>query len=48
MLITMLLLHEVMNFIVMAIKHKQFKSGNKRKRTRRDVTEGKDLSHEAV
>ena len=48
MLITMLLLHEVMNFIVMSIKHKRFKSGHKRKRTRRDVTEGKDLSHEAV
>ncbi|MDG6119072.1 signal peptidase I [Lactococcus formosensis] len=48
MLITMLLLHEVMNFIVMSIKHKRFKSGHKRKRTRRNVTEGKDLSHEAV
>lgn len=47
MLIAMLLLHEIMNFIVMAIKQKRFKSGNKRKRNRRAVTERKPLSHEA-
>ncbi|BAK57739.1 signal peptidase I [Lactococcus garvieae] len=47
MLIAMLLLHEIMNFIVIAIKQKWFKSGNKRKRNRRAVTERKPLSHEA-
>lgn len=48
MLISMLLLHEIMNFIVMAIKHKRLKTGHRGKRRRHDVTEGKALSHEAV